>query len=225
MTNVLSDSGTDDTDTPQHTLTSGIAGLLQFAKPARGTLLLSGAIAAFAALLGLVPYWVVYQAALVLLGGGDLIQSPLWWLVVIALGAVVGRFILFGISTFIAHMAAFDIQYDIRVTVAARLARLPLGFVNARRSGELKKIMADDVEQLELFLAHAIPDLTAALVTFFGLLGWMLYVDWRMALAVFGLIIPALGAIAFAMRKSGIHMEEYKTTQGEMNAAIVELIR
>ncbi|MEM7077132.1 MAG: ABC transporter ATP-binding protein [Pseudomonadota bacterium] len=210
---------------PKESVGGGIKALLPFARPLRGRLLLSGAIAVVAALLGLVPYWVVYQTAVTLVSATDTALAGLWPLAFIALGAVVIRFLLDGISTYIAHMAAFEIQYGIRVSLAEHLARMPLGFTNRRRSGEIKKIMGDDVERLELFLAHAIPDLTAAIVTFFGLLGWMIWVDWRMALAVFGLVIPAFGSIAYAMRSAGSHMGEYKQTQGEMNAAIVELIR
>ncbi|MEM9623341.1 MAG: ABC transporter ATP-binding protein, partial [Pseudomonadota bacterium] len=204
---------------------AGIAALLPFARPAKLKLAVSGLVAIVAALLGLVPYWVVYQTAISLLAENQASQSYLWLLALAALGAVVVRFVLEGISTYIAHMAAFDIQFNIRVTLAEHLAKLPLGFANARRSGELKKVIADDVERLELFLAHAVPDLAAAIVTFTGLLLWMLWVDWRMACAVFFLAIPAFASIAYAMRKAGHHMGEYKTTQGLMNAAIVELIR
>ncbi len=211
-------------DPPKETVTSGIRALLPFARPAAIQLLFSALIAAVAALFGLAPYWVIYQVVVELM-----VESPnmdwLWLLVGIALAAVLTRFVLNGLANYVAHNGAFRIQYDIRMSLAEHLARLPLGFVTRRRSGELKKVMADDVERLELFLAHAIPDLTAALVTFVALFSWMVWVDWRMALAVFGLAIPAFFAIAFAMRKAGHHMQEYKTTQGEMNAAIVELIR
>ncbi|MEM6999160.1 MAG: ABC transporter ATP-binding protein [Pseudomonadota bacterium] len=210
-------------DIPKESVTNGIAALLPFARPARGRLFLAGSIAVLAALFGLVPYWVIYEAAVILVAGQSF--AALWQLAYVALGAIVARFVLDGISTYIAHMAAFEIQYGIRISLAEHLARLPLGYANSRRSGELKKIMADDVERLELFLAHAVPDLTAAIVTFFGLLGWMIWVDWRMAIAVFALVIPAFAAIAYAMRAAGTSMGEYKTTQGEMNAAIVELVR
>ncbi|MEM7097995.1 MAG: ABC transporter ATP-binding protein [Pseudomonadota bacterium] len=202
----------------------GIKALLPFARPARGTLLFSALIAVGSAVLGLVPYWVIYRCAIVLMETPDNI-SQLMTLALVALAAIIGRFVLSGVSTIIAHNAAFEIQYGIRIKLAEHMARLPLGFVNKKRSGELKKVMADDVERLELFLAHAVPDLVTALVTFFGLLGWMLWVDWRMALAVFGLVVPAFGMIAYAMRRAGHHMGEFKSTQGEMNAAIVELIR
>jgi ATP-binding cassette subfamily B protein len=146
-------------------------------------------------------------------------------LALVALAAICGRFVLAGISTFIAHKGAFRIQNDIRFSVAKHLADIPMGYVTKRRSGELKKVLADDVERLELFLAHAIPDLVAATLTFLCLAIWMILIDWRLTIATFFLVVPALLCIGFAMRRAGVHATEYKTTQGAMNAAIVELVQ
>ena len=205
-------------------ISSGIRALMPFARPARGRFFLSAICASLAALAGIVPYWVIYRAVVELMK-----QQPdpglLWRLTALALCSVVLRFVMAGAANWIAHLAAFDIQYGIRVALAEQLARMPLGRATARRSGELKKIMADDVERLELFLAHAVPDCVAALVTLVVLFGLMLAVDWRMAIALYALVIPAFAAIAYAMRGASTHMRAYKETQAGMNAAIVELIR
>ena len=217
-------SGSDKAQPERETVTSGIRALLPFAAGAIPLLSLSAVLAVGAAAAGLAPYWVVYQVALTLLA-----ETPdaarLYELVTIALVAVVGRFVLNGVSMYVSHAGAFRIQYEIRLGLAEHLANIPLGYVTRRRSGELKKVMADDVERLELFLAHAIPDLVAAIVTFFGLAIWMFWVDWRLAIATFALVVPAFACISLGMRRSGNHLGDYKAAQGQMNAAIVELIR
>ncbi|MEM1434803.1 MAG: ABC transporter ATP-binding protein [Pseudomonadota bacterium] len=208
----------------KESLSSGLRALLPFARHARAGLITAGAIAALAALLGIAPYWSVYQTVVELLAPTPNLDW-LWTLAAVALAGVAGRFMLHGVATFVAHKAAFRIQYNIRLQLAEHLVRVPLGYVNRRRSGELKKVMADDVERLELFLAHAVPDIVAAVVTFVTLLIWMLAVDWRMACVVFAPAAPAMALIAYAMRHAGMHAAEYKTAQGSMNAAIVELLR
>ncbi|MEM9742430.1 MAG: ABC transporter ATP-binding protein [Pseudomonadota bacterium] len=225
----LSDTGTDErapvkTDAGEESLSGGLRSLLPFARTARGPLALAGAIAAVAALAGLVPYWAVYNTAVELLAKTP-DQSRLWMFAGAALVGTVLRFVCFGAANFVAHKAAFEIQYRIRLRLAEHLAVVPLGYVNERRSGELKKVMADDVERLELFLAHAVPDLVATTLTLTALLGWMLFVDWRMALAVFVPVVPALAMISVAMRRGSVYNAEYKQSQGLMNASIVELIR
>lgn len=203
---------------------SGIGALLPFARPARPFFIVSAILAGLATLMGLVPYWVVYQIVVLILNN-ELHQDLIYQLSATALAAILARFIISGVATYISHLGAFRIQRDIRFSIAEHLALIPMGYVTKRRSGELKKVMADDVERLELFLAHAIPDLVAALFTFLALAVWMFVVDWRLAIATFFMVIPAISCISLAMARAGGHMEEYKTTQGEMNAAIVELVR
>ena len=208
----------------EETFASGIAALMPFARSALPSFMISAVLAAVATLLSLVPYWVVAQVVSLLLLE-KLPADDFYDLAFVALAAICGRFVLAGISTFIAHKGAFRIQNDIRFSVAKHLADIPMGYVTKRRSGELKKVLADDVERLELFLAHAIPDLVAATLTFLCLAIWMILIDWRLTIATFFLVVPALLCIGFAMGRAGVHATEYKTTQGAMNAAIVELVR
>ncbi|MBO6555953.1 MAG: ABC transporter ATP-binding protein [Pseudomonadales bacterium] len=219
-----STDGTTEESEKKESVGSGIRALLPFAEPAKPFFYISALLAGIATVLGLVPYWVVYQIVILVLSD-DVSQQLMYQLSAVALAAILARFVISGIATYISHLGAFRIQRDIRFSIAEHLAHIPMGYVTKRRSGELKKIMADDVERLELFLAHAIPDLVAALLTFIALAVWMFYVDWRLAIATFFMVVPAFLCISIAMSQAGQHMQEYKITQGQMNAAIVELVR
>ena len=98
-------------------ISSGIRALMPFARPARGRFFLSAICASLAALAGIVPYWVIYRAVVELMK-----QQPdpglLWRLTALALCSVVLRFVMAGAANWIAHLAAFDIQYGIRVALA-----------------------------------------------------------------------------------------------------------
>jgi ATP-binding cassette subfamily B protein len=206
------------------TVTSGMAVLAGFARPAAGRLVLAGGLAAVAGLLALVPFWAIYRTIDEVVTGAPT-RGDLWRLAVIALVAVVARFVVFGMATAISHVAAYQLLYEIRVAMAEHLARVPLGYVTRRRSGEVKKVMADDVERLELFLAHGLPDLVAAAVTLVAVPVWLAVVDWRMAIATVIVAVPAFAAISQAMRRASRHMGDYHATLAEMNASVVELIR
>jgi len=65
--------------------------------------------------------------------------------------------LMFG-STMLSHKAAYRILRNIRLSLAEKLTRLPLGYVLERNSGVIKKVMENDVEELERFLAHNIPE-------------------------------------------------------------------
>jgi ATP-binding cassette, subfamily B, bacterial IrtA/YbtP len=203
---------------------SGIAALLPFAAPARWQFALAGLLATAATVLSLVPFWAIYRTV------SDVIDQratlpDLWGLALLALLAVVGRFVLLGLSIWVAHLAAYDVLHGLRVAMADHLTRVPLGYLTRRRSGDIKKVMGQDVERLELFLGHGIPDLFSSLVSVMAIAIWMLLIDWRMALAVFVLALPAWICLWIAMRNSSGHMAEYHRTLGAMNASIVELVR
>jgi ATP-binding cassette subfamily B protein len=105
----------------------------------------------------------VYFMAVGLLGSAKMGVETVYMLMAIAGGSVLFRFgLYFGAMAF-SHICAFTVIYDLRAAIANRLAMLPLGFFEERSSGEIEKIMTEDVENIELFIAHYFPDSMAAL--------------------------------------------------------------
>jgi ATP-binding cassette, subfamily B, bacterial IrtA/YbtP len=206
------------------TMTSGVAALLPFARPGRRGFVVAALLASVASVLSLVPFWAIYRTVDELVSG-ETSRGALWGLAAVALVAVVVRFVLFGLALWVSHLAAYEVLYGIRMGLAEHLSRVPLGYVTRRRSGDLKKVMGDDVERLELFLAHGIPDMAAAAVTLVAGAAWMFAVDWRMALAAVGVVAPAFACLSVAMRHGSRHAGDYQRTLGEMNASMVELVR
>ena len=154
-------------------------------------------------------------------------KAYIWLWSYIALGA----FFAFGVLTFaslmLSHIAAFNILYEIRMQLAQKMVRLPLGFFSRRASGELKKIMGDDVERIELFIAHHIPDIVTAVLFPLILVSYMFAVDWRLAIVV--LAVLAVAFYVMGRMYTGKKIREvsgrYVETLGRMNASIVEYIR
>ena len=150
------------------------------------------------------------------------VQKLIW----IALVAILLRFFFMGISTMLAHAAAFHVLYDLRVTLIDKLGKLPLGFFSDQHSGGMKKIIADDVERIESFIAHHLPDLTASVIAPLLTVGYLFTVDWRLAIAAL-LPIPAAFAIQGLMAARGKRSEDMKRMHDlseNMNGAIVEFV-
>ena len=206
------------------TVTSGMRQLFPFARPARVRLALSGLVAVGATLLELALFYVVYVAVEAVVAG-DVTAGSLYRLALAGLACVAGRYGLFALALWISHVAAYDILHRLRIEMAEHLARVPLGYFTARRSGDLKKVMVDDVERLELFLAHAVPDLVSAAVVWVGATIWLFVIDWRLALATIAVVPAAFYAMSTAMRRSSTRMGEYHEAQTRMNASLVEFLR
>ncbi|MDN5916238.1 MAG: ABC transporter ATP-binding protein/permease [Pseudonocardia sp.] len=201
----------------------GMATLLGFAAQARGALVTAVLLAVAATVLELVPIYLVYRLVDDLVAGGTGAQGYYLY-AVLALVAIVLRFALFGVSTAVSHRAAFRLLYELRMAMARHLARVPLGFFSSRRSGEVKKVMIDDAERLEGFLAHGIPDIVSSVAVWVGVTIWLFVIDWRMALASIVVVPIAFGCLRSAMRRVAMQMAEFQQAGARMNGSVVEYV-
>lgn len=64
-----------------------------------------------------------------------------------------------------SHLSAFRIAGNIRKTLMAHIAKLPLGFVGDAGSGKIRRIVNDSSAATETYLAHQLPDMAAAIAT------------------------------------------------------------
>ena len=100
-------------------------------------------------------------------------------------------FYLGGLS--LSHIAAFNTLYNLRVSLQGKMEKLPLGVVQEKGTGNLKKLFVDDVESMELLLAHAIPEGIGNLLIPIGVFIAMFAVDWKLALLT--LIMLPIGRV------------------------------
>ena len=210
---------------------TGLARLIEIAGTKRRLLIGAMLLAVITAIVQFVPIIAVYNILIELaehaLDPSLIDKAYIWLWSYIALGA----FFAFGVLTFaslmLSHIAAFNILYEIRMQLVQKMVRLPLGFFSRRASGELKKIMSDDVERIELFIAHHIPDIVTALLFPLILVSYMFAVDWRLAIVV--LAVLAMAFYVMGRMYTGKKIREvsgrYVETLGRMNASIVEYIR
>ena len=163
---------------------SGVARLFEIAGEKKGLLILAGILSAVSALCMLVPYWSVYEVLKELLLHGSKINELdssvlMHWGWVAFIGLVAGLLLLYG-ALMASHVAAFRILYGLRIRLSEHIGRLSLGYLNGTSTGAIKKTMEQNIEKIENFVAHTIPDLVNVLATvvlmfiiFFSLNGWM----------------------------------------------------
>lgn len=197
--------------------------LFSFANPCKGKMTLSVFCAILSVAGGFIPFWAVYEILIAFINQTVTKNNILLWCLVGAAGYLI-RVVCFGISTILAHISAYTILEGIRLKIADRLMKAPLGEVMGRRIGYLKNIIMDKVEDLEPPLAHMIPELTSNLLLPVTIFIWMLAIDWRMGLAV--LISPALAMIPmfFLMRNYNSQYAAYMEANNHVNNIIIEYV-
>ena len=209
----------------------GLARLFEIAGQRKGLLVLAGVLSAASAACMLVPYWAVYRILTELLenagdtGGIDAGLLVKWgW---IAFLGLVGGLILLYAALMASHVAAFRILYGLRVRLSEHIGRLPLGYMNGTSTGAIKKTMEQNIEKIENFIAHTIPDMVNVVATvvlmfaiFFSLDGW---------LAAVGLAVIAVSVILqfsnFMGKKAQEFTRIYFDAQERMSASAVQYVR
>jgi len=199
--------------------------LLQIAGQRKGLLFTSCILAVLHSVLSLVPYVLVFYII------KELTKrvpdfSLTYSYVSYAIGAILISMLAFFLSGVLSHIAAFNILYGLRKTLTNKVGVLPMGYLSYRNSGAFKKIISDDVERIETFVAHQIPDFVKAVALPLLTISYLFKEDWRLALisclplVVLALIMPLM------LGKKNQHLtEKYHHSLEELSSGIVEYVR
>lgn len=98
------------------------------------------------------------------------------------------------------YFAAYDLSAKGRIKLGEHLRKLSLGFLGSRDPGDLTTMILGDYANVEKVISHFVPQLISAIVLPFVALVCLLFVDWRMALAMFA-ALPITLIIVFSTNK------------------------
>ena len=136
---------------------NSISLLLKWAGKSRVWLIIAVVLSAISGLCTMLPYYGLYQVIAALTENACTTQVIVQNAIIIGVGLVL-RFGLFGISGVCSHKGAYSALYKVRCMVAEHMAKVPLGYLNERSVGDIKTVLNEDIEKLELFLAHNLPE-------------------------------------------------------------------
>ena len=198
--------------------------VLNYAGEYRKTTYLSIAVMLSGIIMNVLPFLFLYQLLRPLLTGEAV--GPEYILARVLAIAVCGVLYAFlyvkGLS--LSHNAAYHTLQNLRISLQGKLEGQPLGVIQEKGTGSLKKMFIDDVDSIELLLAHALPEGLANLAVPLFVFIAMFFVDWKLALL--SLCSLPLGFVAMgAMYQAGISkMDAYYGAARKMNNTIVEYI-
>ena len=209
----------------------GLARLFEIAGQKKGLLVLAGVLSAGSAVCMLVPYWAVYEILKVLLTHGGATAPEFgaemirWgW---IAFGGLAGGLVLLYASLMSSHVAAFRILYGLRVRLSGHIGRLPLGYLNNTSTGAIKKTMDQNIEKIEGFIAHTIPDLVNVAATVAVMLAIFFSLDiWLTAVCLAVVAVSLFLQFSNFMGKRAREFTAiYYDAQEKMSASAVQYVR
>ncbi len=125
----------------------------------------------------------------------------------------------------IAHEKAYNKLIELRLNIIKHLKKLSLGFFKEHSTGELTNIIQHDVEQVEVYLAHGLPEIMSAMVIPVIVLISMFTVDYRLAFAML-IGIPLMFLVKkFSQNIMKKNFQIYFNQESKMQEELMEYVK
>lgn len=196
----------------------------ELTRPIRGHTAVGTVLAIVGSLAGLVPYVAIGDLARQLLSPSGPDAGAMWTTVAVIVGGLLVRAIAMTLAIGATHLGDASLQTDIARRMVHHLARVPLGWFGERSSGSVRKAMQNDVHAVHYLIAHARVETTAAIVLPLAGLGYLVWLDWRLALLAIATLPLYLAALICMMRGMGEQMTKVDLALTRVSSALSEFV-
>ena len=171
----------------------------------------------------MVPYYGIYRLMEAGFQGNLTTNFVIQNALIIAVAMVI-RFIFFGSSGVASHKGAYGALFKVRCMVVNHMAKVPLGALNERSTGNIKTVLNEDIEKLELFLAHNLPELVYYMIGPIAVFFYLLTVNIPLALVSLVPLIVAMITMAVLFRNMDEMMGRANKSIMSLNSIMIEYI-
>jgi ATP-binding cassette, subfamily B, bacterial MsbA len=138
----------------------------------------------------------------------------------------VGLFAIRGLAAYVSGLSldwvAHKVILDLRQAMFARLIDYPTSFYDGNRSGSLMSRFTYDVTQIKEASTNAISTIVRDSLSVMGLLGWMFYIDWKLAsICLLGAPIIAI-IVTIIKRRLRKMSRKVQDTMGDIHHVLAE---
>ena len=197
--------------------------LLQWAGNDKYYLYLSIFLSLVGGLSSIAPYFGIYQILSAVYNGSASRLLIAQNCTLIALGIVV-RIITFSGSGVTSHKGAYQALFKVRCMVTEHMAKVPIGSLSERSTGQIKTVLNEDIEKLELFLAHNLPELIYFLSGPIAIFIYLFTVNVPMALISLIPLLLAFIVIGIIFKGMSKIMDDASASVSGLNAVLIEYI-
>ena len=198
--------------------------VFEYAGSHKKTIHLASFIMLLSVIMGVVPFLFAYQIINPLILGQNLEFKRLVILLAGILICLVLQALLGGLGLNMSHKAAYNTLFGLRTSLQKKMENLPLGAIEEKGTGAIKKMFVDDIGSLEVLLAHSLPEGIANLIVPVMVYIAMFFVDWRLALMSLASIPLSIVAMMIMYSAGMKKMEPYYMASGKMNNTIIEYV-
>lgn len=178
------------------------------------------------ALAGLAPLLAVVELGRTLLAPGPVDEGHVWSAVIAGAAGLFVRLLFTAASSELGHVLDGQVQLTLRRQLAARLGRVPIGWFSRRGTGELAKVVGEDVSAVHPLIAHAPGELVSAFVVPLVSLIYLFTIDWRLTLITLIPVVTAIALVPLLMLPARTReQEEFDAAMGRIASSVVEFVQ
>ncbi|MFI6481052.1 ABC transporter ATP-binding protein [Nonomuraea sp. NPDC050663] len=178
------------------------------------------------AVAGLAPLLAVVELGRTLLTPGPVDEAHVWFVVIAGAAGLFVRLVFTAASSGLGHVLDGKVQLTFRRQLAAHLGRVPIGWFSRRRTGELAKVVGEDVSAVHPLIAHAPGELVAAFVVPLVSLVYLFAIDWRMTLFTLIPVVLAIAHVPLLMLPARTReQEEFDGAMGRIASSVIEFVQ
>lgn len=191
--------------------------LLSYCKPYKVRLTTALVCMILSATFGIMPPWLIKNVV-----DDVLIKQQTGMLNILAAGIVL-LYILKAVFAY-GHMYLMTwvgqkVVIDIRLELYDHTQRLSFATLYSKRTGEFLSRITNDVATLQNILASVVVDLVVQGCTFIGIIGFLLYINWKLTIATF-IVTPVA---VFVIDNASSRLREVGTTIQERLAMVAAI--
>lgn len=198
--------------------------VFEYAGPHKKDLFIATFIVLLSVLMGVLPFVLAYQVISPLVMGNAVDTKYVCIRVIGVLICLILQAILYGWGLDVSHKAAYSTLLRLRTSLQKRFEAVPLGFIQDKGTGTIKKLFVDDVDSLEVLLAHSLPEGIANLMIPIAIYVAMFFIDWKLALLSLASIPISFAAMMIMYSVGMKKMGPYYMAGQKMNNTIIEYI-
>lgn len=173
---------------------------------------------------GIIPYFLIYSLLDMFLRRAKISASVAVTRIILMAAALFANNILYNLGLRVSHYGAYHTLENVRRRSQQKLEQLPMGIIEDLGAGTIRKLFTDDIEALELPLAHGIPEGIANIAVPLIVYISIFIADWRLGLMA--LVSLPIGLLFMGMMyKEGFaKMDAYYASGKKMNSTILEFV-
>ena len=208
----------------------GIARLMELAGTKKAGMTAACTLSVLSSVFKIIPFFTIYVILKKLIACYSASGSFTFSEVSVPVILTAASAVLYGIcayaSAMLSHGAAFDILYELRMKLMEKMGRISSGYYTANTQGAIKKLLIEDVEQIEVFIAHSMCEVAAAIATPLFTIIVLFIVDWRLTLVSLLPIVCSFVILGMALKKpdGAKHQQNMADAKSRMEGTIIEYI-